>query len=100
MIVRRNRATSLFPSVIERKWSLRSVAFLILLHLPLGIVMSEFPALAKLHALTVLLVGIVWGVQTRQSLNVALVIAYISGSELLWRMSKGVLFWEFGKEAV
>jgi O-Antigen ligase len=75
-------------------------AGLVLIHLPLGIVMKHIPLLATLHGLAVLLAGLVWIVCSRRQLNTALVVAYISGAELLWRISGGSLFWEFGKIAV
>lgn len=62
--------------------------------------MRHLPVLGSLHGLGVLLAGLIWVVRSRRPLNAALVVAYISGAELLWRISRGSITWEFGKEAV
>jgi hypothetical protein len=73
---------------------------LLLIHLPLGIVMKNLPVLAKVHGLIILFAGAIWILASSRPLTVALVVAYISGSEVLWRISGGSIYWEFGKMAV
>ncbi|BAJ64637.1 MULTISPECIES: O-antigen ligase family protein [Anaerolinea] len=68
------------------------------LHLLLGILFSQYPALSTLHAITTLVIGtlVVLGRNYRRVLYVA---AYITGAEVLWRMTGANVFWEYGKYA-
>lgn len=73
---------------------------LIGLHIPLALLIREFPALGLVHALTVLVVGLVCAVRKKRPELAAYVAAYITGAEVLWRMTQTSVFWEFGKYAV
>lgn len=77
---------------------LKAVAFFAA-HVPLAIVMYRVPSLGALHALVVVLGGVLWiGVGLKPE-RAAYLCAYIVGSEVLWRMTKTPVFWEFGKYA-
>lgn len=71
----------------------------ILAHLPLALLMKFVPALATVHALLALVVGLVWAMNGRAMAKVAYVGAYITGSEVMWRAVGASVFWEFGKYA-
>jgi len=68
-------------------------------HVPLAIVIRRTPAVGTLHAVCTLALGLWWAMRARQLERVAYVAAYIAGAEVLWRMSGGEVFWEFGKYA-
>lgn len=68
-------------------------------HVPLVLIMRAAPVMASLHAVVCVALGV--GIAAiRPMRDVALVIAYIAGSEVLWRMTGAGLFWEFGKYGV
>ena len=74
------------------------VVFLVA-HLPLALLMYGLPALATLHAIATLALGLWWAGTGRRPERVAYVGAYITGAEVIWRMAQAQLFWEFGKYA-
>lgn len=69
-------------------------------HVVLAVLMRAAPQLATAHAVACLLIGLVVAGTTRRMGNVAAVAGYIVGCEVLWRMSKATVFWEFGKYAL
>ncbi|MGB7208335.1 MAG: O-antigen ligase family protein [Pyrinomonadaceae bacterium] len=69
-----------------------------LAHLPLGVLLYNAGPFALLHPIAVFSLGIGWALQKRTRLDrVALVAAYLIGAEVLWRMAKIPVPWEFGK---
>jgi O-antigen ligase len=88
----------LIPSITQ------SLAFKISLffaaHVMLGLMMIQFPVMSTIHALATMVVGFWLAVSSRQVDRVVYCIAYIAGSEVLWRMTQAQVFWEFGKYAV
>ncbi len=72
---------------------------LLALHGCLGILFIWFPALSTLHALGVVAVGLLFVLVGRSYEGVFLASAYITGAEVLWRMSRARVFWEYGKYA-
>lgn len=69
-----------------------------LAHLPLGVLLYNTGPFALLHPIAVFSLGIVWAFQKRVKLDrVGLAVAYLVGSEVLWRMAKIPVPWEFGK---
>lgn len=74
--------------------------FLLLIHLPLGIVFYSFRSASVIHPYLVFLLGLYLAMQKQASLEkVAYLLAYIVGCEVLWRMSEIPIFWETGKYA-
>ena len=54
-----------------------------------------------IHPIAVLLVGMYFALRRDQKIErVAYVVAYIVGAEVLWRMARAEMLWEFGKYAV
>jgi hypothetical protein len=79
-----------------REFSL--IVLITLLHLPLGILLYNAGPLAMLHPLIVFATGLSWAVRKRIRMGqVALAMGYLIGSEVLWRMAKVPIPWEFGK---
>jgi len=73
---------------------------LFLAHIPLALLMLNYPFIAIFHALFTLAVGIITASSTRRLERTVYVAAYITGAEVLWRMTQQWLFWEYGKYAV
>lgn len=72
----------------------------ILAHIPLALVMNSFQFFSTLHALITAVVGLMIALTTREPRKIAWIAAYICGAEVLWRMTKAGVFWEFGKYAI
>ncbi|MCI0336626.1 MAG: O-antigen ligase family protein [Acidobacteria bacterium] len=69
-------------------------------HIPLALLMTKSPLASTVHALATLLVGLwIAGTNARPE-RVAYIVAYIAGAETLWRMTRAMVFWEFGKYAL
>ena len=77
------------------------VLFLIaaVVHAGFGLIIRDTPMLAAVHAWLALLIGlfVAWKGNIR---DITCVCAYLTGSELMWRMADAPIFWEFGKGAV
>jgi hypothetical protein len=69
-------------------------------HVPLALLMRQYPEIATWHALAILAIGLWWAVSRSRSDWSIYVCAYITGAEVLWRMEGANVFWEFGKYAV
>ncbi|MFN2386439.1 MAG: O-antigen ligase family protein [Thermoanaerobaculia bacterium] len=65
----------------------------------IGWLLLNRPLLATIHALATVGLGLYWAF-TRRPDRVAYVAAYITGAEVLWRMTEADIYWEFGKYAV
>ncbi|MCI0615109.1 O-antigen ligase family protein, partial [bacterium] len=85
------------PIEVERPAGLIILGF-ILLHIPLSLVMLHYPFLSTVHAFTVLGVGVIACLIGRLDVAAAAA-AYITGAEVLWRMTNASIFWEYGKYA-
>jgi hypothetical protein len=69
-------------------------------HAPLALVLNRGvpPTTSTLHALAVLGFGL-WAALTKRFDRVVMTIGYIVGAEVLWRMTRAQVNWEFGKYA-
>lgn len=72
----------------------------VLLHVLLGIAATQSSAVAMIHSLLTLAVGLCFAVSSQRIERVVWVCAYLISSEVLWRMTQGLLFYEFGKYAL
>lgn len=93
----------IIPSTTESVGEAQSSALVSLpllfgLHTVLGILLFLYPQLSTLHTLFTLALGVIWAT-TRPSVFAAYAVAYIAGSEVLWRMTEARFFWEGGKYA-
>jgi hypothetical protein len=79
----------------------RNVGIIILLalHIPLAISMRYFNEVSTLHAIATVAIGLAWLAAGEPLTRAMYVAAYITGSEVLWRMTGASVFWEFGKYA-
>jgi len=68
-------------------------------HLPLGLVMQQFPAVATAHAGLTLAVALIVALGARVE-RIVYAAAYFCGAEVLWRMTHARSPWEFGKYGV
>jgi hypothetical protein len=82
-----------------RQLSWLGVVAFVFAHLPLALAMKYVPALATVHALATLAVGLRWASRGRDTARVAYILAYIAGSEVIWRACEASVFWEYGKYA-
>lgn len=69
-------------------------------HVPLALLMRQYPDVATWHALATLAIGLWWAVARSRPERAMYVCAYIVGAEVLWRMVGASTFWEYGKYAV
>jgi hypothetical protein len=76
------------------------IFFVLSAHVALAIVMKSAPIVGAIHAFAVLAGGMIAGFASKKSLYPAMAASYIAGSEVLWRMAKAPIFWEFGKYSV
>ena len=70
---------------------------LMLLHLVLAIVMRNVRFVGVVHAVGVVGAGVVYAATTPKLRNIVVVLAYLVGCEVLWRMTEVSPFWEFAK---
>lgn len=85
------------PIVRDSRWKL--LAF-VGAHAPLGLLVFAFPAIATLHALSTVAVGLWLAAFGKRVKVVAYAAAYVVGSEVLWRMARADTLWETGKYSI
>jgi O-antigen ligase len=69
-------------------------------HMLLAVSMAWARDIATAHALVTLGIGLWCAAISNNSERVAYIVAYITGAEVLWRMTQAQVFWEFGKYSV
>ena len=52
---------------------------------------------ATVHALTILALGLWFILRDKQPFRLIYLTGYIAGADVLWRMTKAAVFWEFSK---
>lgn len=72
----------------------------LLMHIPLAMLIIRVPTVALVHAGAIFSLGVWWAFFQTRLERVAWIGGYIVGSEVLWRMMRTGVFWEFGKYAV
>jgi hypothetical protein len=79
----------------------KKYASLILLHIVIGMVIFYIPALSKSFAALVFIIGLFLVVKNQnKNQEVLLVSGYIVGSEILFRMSGGIIIYEYAKYCI
>ncbi|MBI3415669.1 MAG: hypothetical protein HY043_10195 [Verrucomicrobia bacterium] len=73
------------------------VLAIMFLHMFLGVLMKKVPGVSTWHAFGSLVVGVIVACRCRRPITVAYVAAYVSGIEVIWRMTKAKVFTEWGK---
>lgn len=78
----------------------RRLLLVFALHVALGLAMRQIWQLATLHTFATILAALAISLSTRNPAVVLMCACYVSGSEVLWRMSKSYTFHETAKYAV
>jgi hypothetical protein len=73
---------------------------LLIAQVALAYLMYRSAAIATIHAVVVLVVGLWLVMRDEEPIRVAYLVGYAVGAEVLWRMTDAKIFWEFGKYAV
>lgn len=82
---------------LARSFNVRVIVFLGL-HIPLVFLLEQFAIVSTVHALLLLLFGLRAALLSRTS-QVLYAVAYIAGGEVLWRMTRATIPWEYAKYA-
>lgn len=69
-------------------------------HMLLALVVHYVSFAAAVHAFATVGVGLWWAWSEERPERIAYMAAYITGAEVLWRMTNDQLFWELGKYAL
>ena len=97
------RGTSRAARTFGRAWqgeiTAGWVTLILLGHGVYGLLLARSAALATVHALVTFGIGL-WLAMTSTMKRVAIVCAYMAASEILWRLGKAALPWEFVKYAI
>ena len=91
----RVRPIGLWQGELTAGW----VALILAGHGVYGLLLARSVALATLHALLTFAIGL-WFAATSTMRRVSIVCAYMAGSEILWRVGRAELPWEFVKYAI
>lgn len=94
------RDTRVAPSGSITRKHVIGVTLFLAAHLVLAVVLQSSETLSTAHAGITLLVGLVVASTTRKMSRVAIIVAYIVGCEVLWRMTRASVPWELGKYAI
>jgi O-antigen ligase len=96
-----NTGTNL-PSLLARvregkDFTPQAIVGLVVLHILLALLIRQSNILSFISLGLVMAFGTYIAMTTKRFERVAYVIAYITGAEVLWRMTDGAVFWEIGK---
>lgn len=87
--------------VLKQRRGLREVRLtllIVLVHVPLGVILYSSGFVSIIHPIMVFLIGMYWAIRKRYGLDrVAIAVGYLIGAEVLWRMARVPVFYEFGK---
>ncbi len=71
------------------------------LHIPMALLLSRSTQVSTLHGVLTAAVGVWLAVRSgKHPERVAYAAAYVVGAEVLWRMTRSDVYWEFGKYAI
>lgn len=99
--LRRNSLISLNRLNWEKARKYKIPLALAVLHVPLGILLYQSSLIALIYPVSLFLFGVNCALKKKYSIEkIAPITSYLIGSEVLWRMSKSPIFWEFGKYSV
>lgn len=73
------------------------LAFLLVAHPLLALEMRDSVQVSTLHAFITVAIGLIFVLFSKDFRKVSFVVAYIAGSDVLWRMTDAHIFWEGGK---
>lgn len=72
----------------------------LLAHIPLALAFAQVSALVAIHAVGTVLVVLFWALSDPTPVRVERGCMYIIASEVLWRMLRAPVFWEYGKYSI
>lgn len=100
--LRQSRTSSLITpkDLPDKNVKYSNVVLLLLFHAGLAWVMQEFQFISTIHAVIVLVLALWKAITSKDLKEVLPYTAYIMAAEILWRMTKAGIFWEFSKYAV
>lgn len=75
------------------------ILLMVILHIVLALAMRSFTIFSTLHALIVFAIGAYIALTSKDIKAAIPIVGYITGAEVLWRMTRAGVFWEFGKYA-
>lgn len=75
----------------------RLVLLLSLAHVPLGVIIYSWPAAGLLHQVCLFAFAFYCALKDKKLERTAVIVAYIIGAEVLWRMAQVSIYWELGK---
>ncbi len=81
----------------RRSITFRDVLLLSLLHVPLGVIIYRWPTVGLVHQVCLFAFGFYCALQDQKMERVGVIVAYIIGAEVLWRMAGVSIYWELGK---
>lgn len=94
-------SSSIKPSALpDENLKYSNVVLLLLFHVALAWVMQELQFISTVHAVIVLVLGLWKAITSKDLKEVLPYTAYIMATEILWRMTKADIFWEFSKYAI
>jgi hypothetical protein len=73
------------------------VLLILAAHVALAVAMKSVPMIGAVHAFTAVLGGSLVALFSKRAVYPAIAAAYIAGSEVLWRMTRAPIYWEYGK---
>lgn len=73
------------------------IFLLLLAHIPLAFLLRNYQIFSTIHAIIILVIGLWIALTSKEIKGVIPVVAYITGAEVLWRMTGANIIWEFGK---
>jgi hypothetical protein len=76
-----------------------TITIFVAAHIPLALIMDRAPTVATIHAAATFALGLWWALSGGKLDRVAVVVCYVAGAEVLWRMTDAQVYWEFGKYA-
>lgn len=95
---RLRRLPAPIPMAEEKTRKYRLILILALVHIPLGILIYSQSVLGVIHQLGIISFALYCAIQKQIKLErVAIIVAYIVGADVLWRMANVSIYWEIGK---
>jgi O-antigen ligase len=85
---------------METEWPWQRVAVAFAVHGALGLAMHRLPPLATIHSTLTILAVVAISLWAKRPAVLLLCLCYVSGSEVLWRMSKAFVFHETAKYVI
>ncbi|NLJ48755.1 MAG: hypothetical protein GX428_04090, partial [Candidatus Atribacteria bacterium] len=76
------------------------ILMLIGVHIVLALAMKMYPILSTFHAILTGILGLLIVLFAQRTKWLIIVTGYITGSEVLWRMTSADVFWEYGKYVI